>query len=263
LILLALGAGLGLLSVSPWSYQGASTTAITARSIIWLLVTSLCASGLGGYIAGRMRAKWNAATESETHFRDTVHGFLAWAVATLISAAVLASAASSMVGGAALAGAGVAAAGAARMPGLDGGVAAREPNANYFVAMMLRGARSTETNGNTSDALREVRDILVASMTSEMPPGDKAYLTQLVANRTGLGQVEAEQRVIQTSAAAKLAADAAVAKAKEAAEAARKATAHAALWVFISLLVGAFYASLAATWGGKQRDPEAYVRRRT
>ncbi len=94
-----------------------------------------------------------------------------------------------------------------------------------------------------------------------MPQGDKAYLAQLVANRTGLSQADAEQRVAQVSTAAKLAAEAAVAKAKEAAETARKAAAYTSLWVFISLLVGAFYASLAATWGGKQRDPQAYFRR--
>jgi hypothetical protein len=94
-----------------------------------------------------------------------------------------------------------------------------------------------------------------------MLPGDKAYLAQLVASRTGLSDADAEQRVAQVSAAAKLAADAAAAKAKEAADTARKAGAYTSLWVFISLLVGAFYACLAATWGGKQRDPQAYLRR--
>ena len=84
LILLALGAGLGLSSVSPWSYRSSSGSTIAAGSIIWLLVTSLCASGLGGYIAGATRAKWEVATERETHFRDTVHGLLAWSVATLM-----------------------------------------------------------------------------------------------------------------------------------------------------------------------------------
>jgi len=125
--------------------------------------------------------------------------------------------------------------------------------------MMFRGGKSTDAAGN--DLTREVRGILAASMATEMSQGDKAYLTQLVSSRTGLSPAEAEQRVTQTSTAARLAADATAAKAKDVAEAARKATAHAALWVFVSLLVGAFYASLAATWGGKQRDPESYRRR--
>ena len=46
----------------------------------------------------------------------------------------------------------------------------------------------------------------------------------------------------------------AVTQAKDAADTARRATAYAALWFFIFLLVGAFSASLAATWGGKSRD---------
>ena len=41
---------------------------------------------------------------------------------------------------------------------------------------------------------------------------------------------------------------------KTAAEKARKASAYAALWTFVSLLIGAFIASLAATYGGRQRD---------
>jgi len=42
--------------------------------------------------------------------------------------------------------------------------------------------------------------------------------------------------------------------AKDAADKARKASAYAALWIFVSLLIGAFIASLAATFGGRQRD---------
>ena len=131
---------------------------------------------------------------------------------------------------------------------------------NYFVDMMFRGGRARETNPDMTGTLREARGILATSLAGEMAPGDKAYLVQLVANRTGLSDADAEQRVAQVSTAAKLAADAAAAKAKEAAETARKAGAYTSLWVFISLLVGAFYASLAATWGGKQRDPQAYLR---
>ena len=42
--------------------------------------------------------------------------------------------------------------------------------------------------------------------------------------------------------------------AQDAADKARKASAYAALWLFISLLIGAFVASLAATYGGRRRD---------
>jgi hypothetical protein len=73
LTLLALGAGFGLLSVSPWSKAGASRSAVNAAAIIWLIVIQIVASGLGGYLAGRLRTKWAAIHSDEVHFRDTAH----------------------------------------------------------------------------------------------------------------------------------------------------------------------------------------------
>ena len=42
---------------------------------------------------------------------------------------------------------------------------------------------------------------------------------------------------------------------RDAADKARKAATYAVLWMFISLLVGAFMASLTAIYGGRRRDP--------
>lgn len=44
------------------------------------------------------------------------------------------------------------------------------------------------------------------------------------------------------------------AAAREAADAASKAAAMTSLWMFIALLCGAFFASFAATYGGRRRD---------
>lgn len=260
LILLSLGVGLGLSSISPWTYSSASSTALAAGTIIWLLLTSGFASGLGGYIAGRLRARWPDADADEAHFRDTAHGFLAWAVATVISAGFLANSASTMIGAVTRAGvASTAVAGAAATNGASGSPSTVESR-NYFADMMLRSDKPAEANTDVSEITREVNGILANASAGEAAQGDKTYLAQLVANRTGLSRADSEQRVAQTIAAARLAADAAAAKAKEVAETARKAAAYTALWIFVALLVGAFYASLAATWGGKQRDPKPYSR---
>ncbi|HEL5393634.1 TPA: hypothetical protein UON54_003483, partial [Stenotrophomonas maltophilia] len=122
LILLILGVGLGLSSVSPWSFEGVSKETFGWSSIIWLTFTALAASGLGGYLAGRLRTKWTQIHGDETYFRDTAHGFVSWAVATLLTAGLLTSAIGGVLGaGAKVAGAaagvaastaGVAAAGA-------------------------------------------------------------------------------------------------------------------------------------------------------
>jgi len=106
-ILLILGVGLGLSSVSPWSFNA---TAIGASTIAWLAFMQLAASGIGGYMAGRLRVKWSDIHTDEVHFRDTAHGLLAWAVATLVTVAILAGGTRAVLSGAIDAGSSVAAA---------------------------------------------------------------------------------------------------------------------------------------------------------
>lgn len=265
LILLALGSGLGLSAISPWSYQGATATGVGIGAIVWLLVMAAAASSLGGYLAGRLRPKWAEVTSDESFFRDSAHGFLAWAVATILSAAVLTSAATAMVGAAVKSGAAVAgtaaataaAAGAAAAPS----VAEKVDPTSYFADMLFRGSRPAEAGTDPGAMRAESLAIMTnALQQGELSAGDKTYLAQLVARRTGLSQGEAEQRVTQVSAAAKAATDAAEMKARAAAETARKTGLYLALWVFVSLLLGAFCAALAATIGGRQRDEWAVAR---
>ena len=80
------------------------------------------------------------------------------------------------------------------------------------------------------------------------------YVGRVVAQRTDLSQAEAEQRVRDTFTRVQTTLEEAKTAAREAADAAREASAYAALWLFISLLSGAFVASWMATFGGRQRD---------
>jgi hypothetical protein len=88
IVLIALGSGLGLSTVSPWSFDGPSPATFAIGAGIWLIVTQWLASALGGYLAGRLRKKWVGVRTDEVFFRDTAHGFLAWALATVIIAAM-------------------------------------------------------------------------------------------------------------------------------------------------------------------------------
>src|SRR5690606_19669147 len=99
LILLMLGTGLGMSSVSPWAQDGISATTFGVSTIIWITFMSITASGLGGYLAGRLRTKWVGVHTDEVYFRDTAHGLLAWAVATFATAALLTSVMGAIVGG--------------------------------------------------------------------------------------------------------------------------------------------------------------------
>jgi hypothetical protein len=237
LILLSLGTGLGLSSVSPWSNVGTSATTIGKAAIAWLILTQILASAMGGYLAGRLRTKWTNVHSDEVYFRDTAHGFLVWAVGLVLTAAFLASAATSLAG--------------IPVRGPNGAtVAAAEPgtlNPNaYFVDTLLRSNNSTQDRNDPSVRGDAERIFSHAMSQGAMPPNDKTYLGQLVSARTGLTQADAENRVSDVFG-----------DAQQSAEHTRKALAHLSLWVFIALLSGAFCASFAGTIGGRQRD---YVR---
>ncbi|KAF3996377.1 hypothetical protein HAV38_19110 [Glaciimonas immobilis] len=282
LVLFILGTGLGLSSVSPWSYNAAP---LGKATIIWLAFTQLAAAGIGGYMAGRLRIKWASVHSTEVYFRDTAHGLLTWAVATLLTAAFLTSAVSAITSGAVqVGGAAVAAVGATAGASANG--------ANYFSDMLLRQTSSAssdgintaavpnEAGGNTTGALATgagpsgsmasnsairpgentalraemVRILANATRTGTLPADDKAYLSQQVSQTTGLPRDAANKRVDDIFARMTKAKTDAEVAAKDTADKARKVAAQSALWIFVALLLGAFFASVMATLGGKQRD---------
>jgi hypothetical protein len=233
LILLSLGTGLGFSAISPWSSTGASASAVGKSAILWLIVTQIVASAMGGYLAGRLRTKWVHVHTDEVYFRDTAHGFLVWAVGLVITVAFLASAATSLAG------------------------RAVEPNGNrasvlaesglsanaYFVDTLLRSNGSAPQTNDASERGEVERIFAHALAQGSMPAADNTYLTQLVSARAGLSPAEAQARVSDVFA-----------DAQQSADRARKAMAHLSLWLFVALLSGAFSASYAGTIGGKQRD---------
>ncbi|HEL3738782.1 TPA: hypothetical protein UMU63_003753 [Stenotrophomonas maltophilia] len=288
LILLILGVGLGLSSVSPWSFEGVSKETFGWSSIIWLTFTALAASGLGGYLAGRLRTKWTQIHGDETYFRDTAHGFVSWAVATLLTAGLLTSAIGGVLGaGAKVAGAAAgAAASTASVAAAGAGstaAAAPEGDLNYWVDSLFRSTTSAGPTapaapppgapmdpnaappprpmpgngpmGDRREVRAEVNRIIVNSLQGDgLDPDDTQYLAQLIARETGMSPAEAQARVTDVQTRMRAALEKARKTAKQAADDARKATAYAALWLFITLLIGAFFASLSATWGGRRRD---------
>ena len=263
LVLLILGTGLGLSSVSPWTGQGLTASALGASTIAWLTFTQLAAAGMGGYLAGRMRTRWHSLHTDEVYFRDTVHGFLAWAIATLVMASVLATTIASVLGaGSQAAGTTV---GISARAAVDAAPDLGKSNASsrigyYMDSMFRKDAAAIPTNGNQTDAASqsansEARRIVERGlMSNSLTADDSKYLAQLVAQRSGMTPVEAKARVDDTFTKLQNDINIAEARARETADKARKAAANAALWMFVSLLAGAFVASLLATYGGQRRD---------
>ena len=271
LILLILGTGLGFSSVSPWAREGISASTLGITAIVWVTVTQILASGMGGYIAGRMRTQWTGVHTDEVYFRDTAHGFLAWAVASLATAALLTSVIGSILGAgtqaaATIAGGAVSAATGAAKSSANADVAATSATGigsiSYLVDTLFRkdmSASLTTATGSDSEqakaatAAESAKIFVNAIQSGALTPDDTRYLGQAVAQRTGLSQADAEKRVTTTFARLQAKLQDAEVAAREAADKARKASAYSALWLFISLLIGAFCASLAATFGGRQR----------
>lgn len=279
LILLLLGTGLGLSSISPWAHKGVSSSTFGVSTIVWLTVTQILAAGMGGFLAGRLRIKWIGVHTDEVYFRDTAHGFLAWAVASLATAALLTSvigsivnggvqAAASLGGGAANATITAAATAAgSEMVKSDNSSGSETGTMGYFVDSLFRknanmasseaqeGKIITTDTGQKTSPIQEVTRIFKNAMDAKtLPITDQNYLSQLVSRQTGLSQPEAEKRVNDIYSTMQTTKHNAEIAAKDAADKARKATIYATLWLFVSLLLGAFSASLAATWGGSCRD---------
>jgi len=259
-ILMLLGSGLGLSMVSPWSGSGASVTTFAVSTAIWLVIVQWLSSGVGGYLAGRLRTKWVGIHTDEVYFRDTAHGFLAWALATLLVVGVLGSALSAALGSGVQAASTVAsgvAMGASAGASANAGSASTDNATSYLVDSLFRPADPSKLaaagpDGNAAAVGQASRILIASASAGEISADDKTYLSQLVAARTGLSEADAKARVDALVAKVE---DAKV-KAKQVADTARKGSATFALLGALSLVIGAFIASAAAALGGRQRDEE-------
>jgi hypothetical protein len=247
LLLVALGSGIGLASASPWSSANPSASTFTLMAAVWLIIVQWLSSATGGYLAGRLRTKWVGLHTDEVFFRDTAHGFLAWALATLLVAAFAATAVSSAVG---TAGRAISGAASAAVSGAAQGAASATGSNGYFLDVLFRKDQP-DANASAQDAQAEASRIALRAVANgSLDQGDRTYLAKLIAARTGISQQDAEKRIDDVMAQMKAAED----KAKEAADAARKVSASTSFFLFFSMLIGAFIASAAGALGGRLRD---------
>ncbi len=225
-LLMALGAGMGLSSMSAWPSAAVSPHRVAPGAILWIILVQLASCALGGYLAGRLRSRWVGVHGHEVFFRDTAHGLLVWAVSLVLGVAFLSTLASSIT------------------KDLAGVAQGSQTNpAAYFSDSLFRTAPPSPSI-LTPELRSETTAILARGVTGkEMPAGDRSYLASLVAGRTGMSETDAARRVDQVLTAE-----------REAADEARKAIAHSLYWLVVALLVGAFAASYAAIYGGRRRD---------
>jgi hypothetical protein len=247
LIVVAFGVGVGLSVVSPWEGEGISATTASWGAGLFLVAVAMLSSTFGGYITGRLRDAWEDVNVHERFFRDTAHGFVTWAFATVLTATVLAGAGTHLLAAASTGAIPAAGAGAAQAANNSGDV---------YVDRLLRvgpqtnGPNTASASLNDQAATRAELLRIIGRATrkgGDVSTEDRAYAARVIVARTGMSQSEAEQRVNQT-----------IAQAKDAADKARRAAAKFSIWIAISLLAGAFTGSLAAAEGGKLRNSRWY-----
>lgn len=258
LLLVAFGAGLGLSTISPWSASGVSASTFSIGTGIYLIIVGVMSSAIGGYLAGRLRTKWVGVHSNEVFFRDTAHGFLAWSLATLISATALASTTAYLVNGAV---AGMSAqAGQSINPSqvyvdklfraAPGAQSPQSPAAPASAKSADPGnaSASSDATGNQTNFEQSRAEIFRLWATDfrtdkDLNANDRTYVAQVVAAHTGISEADAQKRVDQI-----------VNEAKTAADDTRRNAAHLSFWLTAALLFGAFASSLAAAEGGALRD---------
>jgi len=246
LILLALGSGLGFAAVSPWADHGVSAATFTVTTAIWLIVTQWISAGLSGYLTGRLRTRWIGTHSHEVFFRDTAHGLVTWAVATVVAAALVGASVLSMAGGAVHI---ASTAASASAQGMMSGASASM--ASYGTDKLFRSVASTDGAQSVQDLRVEAGHIIAHAMSAgSVPDADRTYLANLIVAKTGLSQADAQTRVDEWVSVGMEAET----QAKATAEATRKAASQVSIYTALSLLIGAFIASISAALGGQLRD---------
>lgn len=241
LFLFAFGVGAGLSAVSSWAGEGISATTTAWSAGLFLIAAAMIASTVGGYLTGRLRAGWIDVHEDERYFRDTAHGVVTWAVATVFSVAVLGAATTHIASGLATGAAAGSAGAATTMAG----------SGNATVDRLLRSnPANNAAAANDPNLSASVSRIVASALANkgQLAADDRAYLASIVAARTGQSQADAERTVDQT-----------IQSAKQAADTARRNAAKMAFWLAASLLAGALSAALGATVGGSLRSSTWWI----
>jgi hypothetical protein len=253
-VFLTFGTAIGLSATSPWPGSGLSAKVIASIAVFWVLAQQIGSLMIGGYVAGRMRTRWSEAGD-EAEFRDGLHGGLVWGTGVLFSALLVFATA----GAAARTGAEVAGKAAASVAGtadpmdavidtmLRPTVAAQAQAPVPPPAAATQPAprpRTAAAPAGADESRTEISRIMASALASGgLTSENRAYLAQVIVQRTGLPQSEAERRI-----------DAAVNAAREAADKARKAAILTGFVTAAGLILSLGAAWWAAMRGGQHRD---------
>jgi hypothetical protein len=223
-----------------------SAKVLASIAVFWIFAQQIGAFMAGGYAAGRMRSRWHESTQHEVDFRDGLHGGLVWAVGVVIGAALLLSAAGNVAEkGAQAAGQAASTAAASTNDPMGAVLDTMVRPASTANAPTGAAAPAGRVTQSSSEEMRtEMSRVLASAVANGSLAGpDRTYLAQLVAQRAGIPQAEAEKRV-----------DDALNAARAAADKARRAAVLTGFVTAASLILSLGAAWWAAWKGGQHRD---------
>ncbi len=275
------GVALGLSTISAEPGEG-SFNVMVIVSALWIVVTLVASYMTGGYVAGRMRRRIDAAPEDEITARDGINGLVVWGLGIVVSVMLLGSAASSTLSMAGSVLSSATNAAGAVLGGAAQGVlsenitmgleTAKTDPMTYLSSTMLRPAQVAPATGAptgsgtgsvvAAELSKEATAILGNIVaTGEISDAERGYLESAVVTNAGVPQPEAAARVdaaVTTAQArhAEIVKSAADAKdlAIKTAEVARVSGILTAFLLAAAALVAGAAAYVGAVHGGRHRD---------
>jgi hypothetical protein len=226
----AVAIGLAVSSTAP-TWRDSSVT-LQLLSGLYLVLVAVAAFGIGGYVAGRLRAPV-AASDDEVEFRDGVHGVLVWAIALVLSVLMTWAAAQPLTR-------------LAVPSGSPSGAAQSVAGENiiaFDLDRLFRAEKRSQNVDPTYARSEAARILLTTAGHRGIASDDRAYLVRLTAANTGLAPPEAAKRV-----------DTVIAQARDSIRKARRASVILAFMAGAAALLGAAVAWYAACAGGRHRD---------
>lgn len=234
-VLMSFAAAIGLAVASPSPTWRDASAWLALLSGVWVLLVLIFSFAVAGYIAGRMRRRLTGLDANEVEFRDGMHGLLAWAVGVIVGSLLLLAAASASS---------LARTDANATAGRSGNTRS-QPFLAFELDRLFRSDRAARQDEN--EASRDEAGRIIASGLGrrDIAPEDRAYLSRLVAARTGLAQPEADRRVNQV-----------VEESRRSATQARRSGVIIGFLTAAALVAAAAAAWLASVAGGRHRDGE-------
>ena len=234
LVMLVFGSAAGLSLTSPFQQSGNAQMMMLIAVALWLIWVQVSGFALGGYVAGRIRARAYDAAEHEVEVRDGIHGLVVWALGALVGVLIAIHATGSAFGLAAQSASAISTGASSVMSGLS---------TETVVDSLFRTDSASAPRANQATRDEVGRVISSAAAGGSLEDDDRAYLSGVIAQNTGLSPEQAQTRL-----------DTVIAEATTAAENAKDATIIIGFIITASLLVSAVAAWWGADIGGDHRD---------